>query len=66
MGGAIGTALAGGISTAIGHLTPLPMSMPWWVVAFALGFAGLIGLSFGFLPAWRAARVNPIEALRAE
>jgi putative ABC transport system permease protein len=66
VGGAIGVALAGGIALLIERLTPLPMNMPVWVVVFALFFASIVGLSFGFLPAYRAARVDPIEALRYE
>ncbi len=66
VGGIIGVSLAFGASRLIDRLTPLPMSMPVWVVVFALGFASCVGLLFGFLPAWRAARVDPIEALRYE
>jgi putative ABC transport system permease protein len=66
LGGAVGVAVAAAASAAIARFTPLPMSMPPWVVAFGLGFASLVGLTFGFLPAFRAARVSPIEALRYE
>ena len=66
LGGVVGVAVAAGAAAAIAHFTPLPMSMPLWVIAFALGFASLVGLTFGFLPAFRAARVSPIEALRYE
>ncbi len=66
LGGGLGVAVAFGLSRLIDHVTPLPMSMPPWVVLFALGFASCVGLLFGFLPAWRAAQVDPIEALRYE
>ena len=66
LGGVLGVAIAAAVSAAIARFTPLPMSLPWWVVAFALAFASLVGLTFGFLPAWRAARISPIEALRSE
>jgi putative ABC transport system permease protein len=65
-GGAIGVAVAAALAFTIDRATPLPMSMPPWVVAFALGFSSLVGLTFGLLPAFRAARVDPIEALRYE
>ena len=66
LGGAVGLAIAAAASWAIKRFTPLPMTMPLWVVLFALGFSSLVGLTFGFLPAFRAARVSPIEALRYE
>lgn len=44
----------------------LAASMPWWLVAVALLVSVLTGVVSGFLPAWRAARMNPVDALRAE
>ena len=44
----------------------LAASMPWWLVAVALLVSILTGLVSGFLPAWRAARMDPVDALRAD
>jgi putative ABC transport system permease protein len=48
------------------EFTPLPAKIPLWAVAVALGSAALTGMLFGILPAYRAARLQPVEALRAE
>jgi len=40
------------------------MSLP--IILIALGVAMATGLISGFLPAWRAARMNPVDALRSE
>ena len=44
----------------------LAASMPWWLVAVALLVSILTGVVSGFLPAWRAARMDPVDALRAD
>jgi putative ABC transport system permease protein len=70
-------ALGGVVGIALGALAGLvareaisiwvdfpPVRIPWWSVALALGFSGSVGLISGLYPAWKAARLDPIEALR--
>jgi putative ABC transport system permease protein len=51
---------------AIGLATGFPISMPWWSFALGLGFSATVGIFFGMVPAVRASRLDPIEALRHE
>jgi putative ABC transport system permease protein len=41
-------------------------AVPWWLVAFAIGFAVIVSLVAGLYPASRAAKLNPVDALRYE
>ncbi len=42
----------------------LPAQMSWWSIVLSVGVSILVGVVFGLYPAWRAARLDPIEALR--
>jgi len=66
MGGAAGMALGGLIAYAVAQTTPLPAAVPLWAVVAALGAAAFTGIVFGIYPAARAARLDPVEALRYE
>ena len=65
-GGALGVLLAYGTVALAGGLLELPATVPSWSVALALGSSALVGLAAGLYPAARAARLDPIEALRHE
>jgi putative ABC transport system permease protein len=65
-GGVIGTVLGGLIAIVISSVTPVPASIEPWSVALGIGITALVGLFFGLYPAMRAARLDPIEALRRE
>ena len=66
-GGVIGVLLGGGISLLINVLVPsLPSSIPLWAVVLAVGVSMSVGLFFGMYPAVKAARLDPVEALRYE
>ncbi|HEX5965668.1 MAG TPA: ABC transporter permease [Pyrinomonadaceae bacterium] len=65
-GGAIGILIAYLLAKLVAVLTPVPTSLPLMAVTFALLVSATVGLISGVYPAWRAARLDPIEALRAE
>lgn len=66
LGGAVGMILGAGVAEAVESLTPIPASIPGWAVAAALAMAALTGMLFGLLPAYRASRLEPVDALRFE
>ncbi|PYR34339.1 MAG: hypothetical protein DMF93_23690 [Acidobacteria bacterium] len=65
-GGVIGTMAGSAIAIGISSVTPVPASIEPWSVALGIGITALVGLFFGLYPAMRAARLDPIEALRRE
>ncbi len=66
LGGAIGIAIAFLLAKLVAILTPVPTSLPLLAVSAALLVSATVGLISGVYPAWRAAGLDPIEALRAE
>jgi len=66
VGGLIGLAIGLLGAAGISAVANWPFALPAWSIPVALGFSSLVGLVFGAYPAWRAARLDPIEALRRE
>ncbi len=66
MGGLLGVALSVGMIQVVGAATTLPINVPFWAVGFALAVSCTVGLLFGIVPARRAAKLDPVAALRAE
>jgi putative ABC transport system permease protein len=66
LGGIIGILLGSGIGWGVHFATGFPISLPWWSFAIGLGFSASVGIFFGMYPAFKASRLDPIEALRYE
>ena len=66
LGGVIGVTLAMAIAAVVRATTPMPVVTSLSAVIISLAISTGVGLFFGIYPAWRAARLAPIEALRAE
>ena len=65
IGGLIGLVLAiilGYIISAVAF----PTRIPWWSAVIAIGVSAIVGILAGLFPAWKAAKLDPIEALRAD
>jgi len=68
IGGVVGLGIGYGLGTGIASMIPdfPPSEVPAWAVMLALGFSSGVGIVFGILPAAKAARLDPIDALRYE
>ncbi len=66
MGGLIGVLIAWGVAVLVRNFTPVPMRLPLTSVIVGVGLSAAVGLFFGIYPARQAAKLDPIEALRAE
>ena len=64
LGGLIGLAISFPLSLVINQF--LPTSMPIDIVFIALGISALVGIISGFLPAYKASKLDPVDALRYE
>jgi putative ABC transport system permease protein len=65
-GGLIGVLIAWGLAVVVRTFTPVPMRLPLTSVVVGVGLSAAVGLFFGIYPARQAAKLDPIEALRAE
>ena len=65
VGGAFGTLIGVGSIVLVGIFSPLPAGVSPVAIILAVGVSGVIGLSFGVIPARRAAKLDPIVALRS-
>jgi putative ABC transport system permease protein len=66
IGGFVGLAVGEICSLLMNMYSPLPAFVPLWAIAVGIGISGMVGIVFGLWPAWKAARLDPIEALRYE
>lgn len=66
LGGLIGMALGTSGAYLIAKIAKWPPLVSWWTALLAFAFSAAVGVVFGIMPANKAARLNPIEALRRE
>ena len=66
VGGLIGVGFAFALAWVLTEFLQWPTSMSPDAIAVSVGFAAVIGIVFGFYPAWKAAQLDPIESLRFE
>jgi putative ABC transport system permease protein len=66
MGGLIGLIIGEIVSLLVNAFSPLPAYVPWWAIVIGIGMSAAVGIVFGLYPAWKAARLDPIECLRYE
>jgi putative ABC transport system permease protein len=66
IGGLAGMAVGQVASVLVNKYSPLPAYVPLWANIVGVGISAAVGIIFGLWPAWKAARLDPIEALRWE
>jgi len=65
-GGLVGLAVGELFSFLVNKYSPLPAYVPAWAIGVGIGISAGVGIVFGLWPAWKAARLDPIESLRYE
>lgn len=66
IGGLIGIAFGSGSALLIANLLKWPPLLSGWAIVLAASFSVAVGLFFGYYPAWKAAKLEPMAALRYE
>ena len=66
LGGLLGVALGAGIGYGVNIFAGFPVALPLWSFLVGVGFSATVGILFGMLPAVKAAKLDPIDALRYE
>ena len=66
MGGTVGVVLGILLAKIVEVFFDLPVYIAWWSLLLSFGFSGIVGVTFGYYPAYRASLLDPIEALRYE
>ncbi len=66
LGGVLGILCGSAIGLGVHYVTGFPVALPWWSFLLGFAFSAGVGIFFGMVPAVRASRLDPIEALRHE
>ena len=65
-GGVLGIVVGVGVATLASVVAQWPLHVSWGAIVLAFTFAAIVGIFFGLYPARKAARLDPMEALRYE
>jgi putative ABC transport system permease protein len=66
LGGSVGILGGVGVSRAVTEILEWPTLISLHSILLAVGFSAIVGIFFGFWPAWKASNLDPIDALRYE